>query len=104
MQAKWVKPVIVVLTVFFVLFNGILPVLALTTFWDPPQTIDNSPGAGYGGTSLAMVNGRPAVAYYDAANGNLNYIRANNANGTSWPAPIVVDNSFDAGDFPSWRS
>ena len=48
-------------------------------------------GSGFVGefTSLAQVNGNPAIAYHDDA-GNLNYVRANNARGTSWGAPVPV--------------
>lgn len=41
--------------------------------------------------SLVMVNGRPAISYSDAFNNDLEYVRANDATGTSWGAPIVLD-------------
>jgi hypothetical protein len=39
--------------------------------------------------SLAEVDGRPAISYY--ANGDLRYVRANDAAGMSWPSPITID-------------
>lgn len=39
--------------------------------------------------SLAAVNGRPAISYYDATNGDLNYVRATNSLGTAWGDPIT---------------
>jgi hypothetical protein len=44
-------------------------------------------------SSLAEVDGRPAIAYY--ANGDLRFVRANDAAGTSWPAPLTVDGFSD---------
>jgi hypothetical protein len=40
--------------------------------------------------SLTIVNGRPAVAYYDDTADDLKYVRAADANGTTWGAPITV--------------
>ncbi len=34
-------------------------------------------------TSLAVVNGRPAISYYDANNRDLKYVRASDADGTA---------------------
>ncbi|MGK0189034.1 MAG: hypothetical protein ACI9R3_004851 [Verrucomicrobiales bacterium] len=45
--------------------------------------------------SLAEVNGRPAVAYYNSSTGNLEYVRSADANGSSWPLPIVVDGAAE---------
>lgn len=45
--------------------------------------------------SLADVNGRPAVAYYNGSTGDLEYVRSNDANGSSWPTPILVDGAAD---------
>lgn len=41
--------------------------------------------------SLVMVNGRPAISHFDAFNNDLEYVRANDATGTAWGAPIVLD-------------
>jgi hypothetical protein len=42
-------------------------------------------------TSLVVVNGNPAISYYDVANGDLKYVRATDANGTTWGAPVTTD-------------
>jgi hypothetical protein len=52
-------------------------------------------------TSHVVVNGNPAVAYYDATNGDLKYIRANNANGTVWGAPVTVTSTGNVGQYCS---
>ena len=65
--------------------------------WGTPITVVN--GAPYDGgllNSLAVVNGRPAIAYEYYAGDDLYYVRANNANGTSWSSPVAVDTSTTA--------
>ena len=52
-------------------------------------------------TSLAVVKGNPAIAYYDQTNGDLKYVRANNANGSSWGTPVTVDSGGVVGSLPS---
>jgi hypothetical protein len=42
-------------------------------------------------TSLAVVNGHPAISYIDETKDNLLYVRAVDASGTVWGTPIVVD-------------
>ena len=55
-------------------------------------------------TSQAVVNGNPAISYYDLANGNLMYLRASNPAGTDWSAvPITVDSTGDVGTFTSMQ-
>lgn len=51
--------------------------------------------------SQAIVNGNPAIAYYDASNGDLLYVRATNPTGTNWGPPVVVDATGNVGVFPS---
>ncbi|MBZ0262536.1 MAG: hypothetical protein K8F90_18290, partial [Hyphomicrobiales bacterium] len=41
--------------------------------------------------SMAVVNGNPARAYYDATHTNLMYVRATDASGTSWGTPQIID-------------
>lgn len=53
------------------------------------------------GTSLEIVNGNPAIAYYDATNANLKYVRALDADGLSWGAPAAVDTAGDVGRYCS---
>jgi len=42
-------------------------------------------------TSLAVVNGYPAISYVDDTNDNLRYVRATDASGTTWGTPQLVD-------------
>lgn len=55
-----------------------------------PLSLDSSPSDGGDFASLTVVNGNPAIAYQDATNGELRYIRADSADGTSWLNPLVV--------------
>ncbi len=48
-------------------------------------------------TSLAVVNGNPAISYYDSVNSDLKYVRASDASGGSWGAPVTVDSTGDVG-------
>ena len=49
--------------------------------------------------SLAVVNGRPAVAYYDDSADDLKYVRADDANGTTWPTPLTVASAGNVGQY-----
>ena len=51
--------------------------------------------------SQAIVNGTPAISYHDHANGDLKYVRANDAGGTSWSTPLTLDSVGDVGWMPS---
>lgn len=58
----------------------------------------------YGGTlylDLEVINGNPAVAYIDGDNLDLYYVRANDANGTSWGSPVLVTSTGNVGSFLS---
>ncbi len=52
-------------------------------------------------TSLVIVNGNPAISYYDVTNGDLKYVRATNANGTAWGLPVTVDGAGNVGNYTS---
>jgi hypothetical protein len=52
-----------------------------------------------GWSSLAVVNGNPAVSYYDDTNGNLKYVRAADASGSSWGVPVTIDSSGSVGQY-----
>ncbi len=58
--------------------------------WDTPLILDSVGNTGVG-TSLAVIDGNPAVSYYDESNCELMYIRALDANGSSWDNPQAVD-------------
>lgn len=63
-------------------------------------TVDSAGGVGYY-TSLVIVNGNPAISYWDDSSGDLKYVRASEANGSSWGSPITVDSSGNAGHYTS---
>ena len=59
--------------------------------WGTPVTIDTTSNAGLH-TSLAVVSGYPAISYQViAANYQLRYVRATDANGSTWDTPITID-------------
>lgn len=59
--------------------------------------IDNSGGW----TSLAMVNSKPAISYYDDSAHDLKFVRANDLFGTSWGTPQTLDEPGDTGLYTS---
>ncbi len=71
--------------------------------WNTPQMLDNGGGGAMVGesSSLLVVNGNPAMSYFDETNGNLKYIRANNSTGDSWGSAIIVQSSNFVGEFTS---
>ncbi len=71
--------------------------------WGTSLALDNLDGLGDVGKypSLADVNGYPAISYFDVTNGNLKFIRAINADGTAWAAPIVLDSGGIVGEYTS---
>ena len=58
--------------------------------WGAPVIIE-SPSENGRDTSLTVVNGNPAISYYDRTDGGLKYVRANDIDGTVWSTPVVVD-------------
>jgi len=63
--------------------------------WGTPVTIDSLYNLAGGG--LVVVNGNPAVSYWDYDSHHLRYARALDENGDSWGTPVTVDSSGDAG-------
>jgi len=51
--------------------------------------------------SLAIVNGNPAMSYFDGSHGNLMFVRAIDAAGTSFAPVIVVDQAGTVGAYSS---
>lgn len=51
--------------------------------------------------SMLVVEGFPAIAYYDATNQDLKYVRALDARGIRWGTPVKVAERGDVGQFPS---
>jgi hypothetical protein len=52
-------------------------------------------------TSLVVINGSPAISYFDVTNGNLKYVRATDASGTAWGTPISIDTAGNVGQYTS---
>lgn len=64
--------------------------------FNTPVIVDNNGDVGQA-TQLNIVNGNPAMSYFDVANQDLMYVRANDANGISWGTPVRVASSGNAG-------
>ena len=64
------------------------------TAWPMPVIVDGGPPT-FGNTgvytSMAEVNGAPAISYHDGTTSSFRYVRANDADGTSWGVPVTVD-------------
>lgn len=73
------------------------------TSWGTPVVLDDGVSSDARGrySSLLMVDGRPAVAYYNIKEGELMYVRANDASGASWPTPQIVDTNDNNGRYAS---
>ncbi len=52
-------------------------------------------------TSGAIVNGMPAMAYYDVSNGDLKYVISTDVNGRAWGTPVTVANTGTVGQYIS---
>lgn len=52
-------------------------------------------------TSQAIVNGNPAIAYYDVTSRDLKYVRSLDAAGTTWGTPVSLDTNIDSGQYAS---
>ena len=70
------------------------------TSWDTATTVDPAVFSGKY-LSLLVVNGRPAISYYDETNGDLKFVRANDITGTTWGTPKIVDGIENVGQFTS---
>jgi hypothetical protein len=63
-----------------------------------PHVVDEGPLGQVGaGSSLGVVNGMPAISYYDTTMSALRYVRALSAYGSSWYTSVLVDNAGDVG-------
>jgi hypothetical protein len=72
---------------------------ALGTSWGSSVGMDNSQSGPRGqGTALAVIGGRPAIAYQNNTNSNIRYVRANDADGTSWPNTGITIGTSGATD------
>jgi hypothetical protein len=68
--------------------------------WGAPLVLDSTGRVGQY-ASLAVVDGRPAVAYYDGNYGDLKYVRAQDAFGDTWGAPLTLDSAGEVGRYAS---
>lgn len=99
---KLKKTITLIITVITVL-------LSLKTFsqsWSSPKLIESLSGVGGNAgqySSLLVVNGNPAMAYYDATRANLMYVRALDASGFTWGAPVIVDTTGNVGQYTSMQ-
>ena len=66
---------------------------ALVPVWGFRALTVDSAGDESRDASLAVVDRRPAVAYYDDTNDDLKYVRARDAAGTTWGTPLTVDSA-----------
>lgn len=66
------------------------------TTYNPPKTIDTTGDVGQY-TSMEVINGKPAIAYYDATNLDLKYVRSSDDTGGVWGAPITLDATGSVG-------
>ena len=75
-----------------------LVTLRLATDWSSNYiTFDDPPASEYVGTlDSAMVDGHPAMVFTHSDQG-LFYVRANDPEGRSWPAPLLLDASLGTG-------
>jgi len=70
--------------------------------WAAPVVVDAPAGLVVGTySSLAVVNGNPAISYHDQINADLKYVRASDANGAVWGAPIALDSAAIGGSHTS---
>lgn len=72
--------------------------------WGAPQELDDVgtitfPG-GY--TSMQIIEGNPAIAFFDASGPGSRFLRANDAQGSSWPASsVTISSGTNAGFYLS---
>lgn len=66
--------------------------------WSSPVLVDGTNAMTGYYSSLAVVNGNPAAAYYGSG---LKYCRANDADGAAWGTPVVIDDGSTKGNFAS---
>lgn len=85
---RWMWLGLLILVLFFT-----APV-AYASWFTPGSTavmVDGASGNVGAWNSMAVVAGKPAISYHDLDNGTLKYVRALDAEGTAWGAPVTVD-------------
>jgi len=63
----------------------------------PPAQVLIDDAATGAWTSTALVDGVPAIAYLDVGNVDVRYVRATDAEGTTWGTPVTVASTGDVG-------
>ena len=53
---------------------------------------------------LEMINGNPAIANYDSDDGDLYFVRATDASGTTWGTPVLVASTGNVGEYLSLKN
>lgn len=66
--------------------------------WSHPVTIPGVNGVSSYATSLAAIDGRPAIAFRDGLSNALTFVGALDAEGTLWAAPVTVDGAARSGE------
>jgi PKD repeat protein len=69
--------------------------------WPVSVSVDSGGDSEGQYNSLAVIGGVAGIAYYNLTQHRLEYVQAENAAGTAWGTPIVVDETADAGQFCS---
>lgn len=67
------------------------------TAWGAAVNVVTSGSDSFSYLSFAVVNGNPAIAYFEYPAWDLKYVRATDANGTAWSAPVAVDTVGNVG-------
>ena len=67
------------------------------TAWGSPVNVVTSSSDSFSFLSFAVVTGNPAIAYWEWPSWDLKYVRATDANGTAWSAPVAVDTAGNVG-------
>lgn len=70
--------------------------------WGAALTIDGpAPEVVGKWTSLEIVDGTPAVSYFDQTHYDLRFVRATDADGFFWDNPITIDSDGNVGEYSS---
>ena len=73
--------------------------------WGAPVPVATSGDVGRYNSLYLIPSGNPAIAYYDATNKKLMFVRATDASGTMWGVPVIVDNRpLDVGQYAILKS
>lgn len=84
------------ISVFAVGLNLSAQVFSTPVVMESPLTTGGSCGDF---NSQCIVNGNPAIAYYDITHSNLMFVRSADINGASWNMPVTVDFENNVGYF-----